>query len=199
MHKPDPDRVTAIILAGGKGRRLGGIDKGLIEHHSQPLVSFLIERLLPQTADIIISANRNRKSYAALGYPVIADTNNHFNGPLAGLSAAMRTLEDGWLICVPCDAPLIPNDYIARLCAAITRPNQFAAVAHDGRRIQPTHALLHQNLLHDLNEYLENGERSVQRWLTRHEPGIADFGDCANCFVNANTPAELARLKQLLN
>ena len=188
--------VTAGILTGGRGSRMGGIDKGWVELDGKPLIRHLLERLQPQTGHILINANRNLDNYVALGYPVVRDRLDGFQGPLAGFAALLNACEDGWLAVTPCDSPLLPEDYLQRLLTAAEQtPEARIIVAHDGERIQPVHALIARDLLNDLEAFLQSGERKIDLWYDRHPWVAADFSDRPETFVNLNRPADYEQLK----
>jgi len=188
--------VTAGILTGGRGSRMGGIDKGWVELDGKPLIRHLLDRLQPQTGHILINANRNLDDYVALGYPVVRDRLDGFQGPLAGFAALLNACEDGWLAVTPCDSPLLPEDYLQRLLTeAGQNPEARIVVAHDGERIQPVHALIARNLLNDLEAFLQSGERKIDLWYDRHPWVAADFSDRPETFVNLNRPADYEQLK----
>ena len=188
--------VTAGILTGGRGSRMGGIDKGWVELDGKPLIRHLLDRLQPQTGHILINANRNLDDYVALGYPVVRDRLDGFQGPLAGFAALLNACEDGWLAVTPCDSPLLPEDYLQRLLtAAGQNPEARIVVAHDGERIQPVHALIARDLLNDLEAFLQSGERKIDLWYDRHPWVAADFSDRPETFVNLNRPADYEQLK----
>ncbi len=182
--------ITAVILAGGQGRRLGGEDKGLLELNGRPLVDRLIEQLEQQSVAILINANRNVSRYAAWGYPVIADRLDDYQGPLAGFASAMSAVETDFILTLPCDGPRLCEDYVDRFVAAQTRSGAPILVAHDGERLQPVHALVRVDLLPDLQDFLAGGERKIDRWYARHDFGKIDFSDRSAMFRNINTPAD---------
>ncbi len=182
------ERVTACILAGGRGRRMGGIDKGLMLWHGRPLVEQLVEALSPQVDRIVINANRNQETYRRLGHSVIGDELAGYQGPLAGIAAGLAAAGGGLLAVLPCDAPNLPPDYIERLCAA--RRGAPIAVAHDGLRLQPVHALLPVDLLPELREFLAGGGRKVEAWYARQGFARADFSDRRETFFNLNRPED---------
>jgi len=184
------ENISAVILAGGMGRRMGGEDKGLVELDGRPLIAHVIKAIKPQVSRILINANRNREAYAKLGFPVIADELKNYQGPLAGMLTAMKQVSSPWLLAVPCDAPLLPADLASRLFAAAEMDRAEIAVAHDGERLQPVHALLSTALAADLEAYLESGERKIDRWYSRRHMVVVDFSDQPETFVNINTLSE---------
>lgn len=184
--------IGAVILAGGQGSRMGGINKGLVTLHGRPMISHVIERLSSQVATIIISANQDQQTYRAFGYPVIADVLPDSHGPLAGIYSAMTIMKTDWLACAPCDVPNIPADLIARL----SEPDiaQLARVAHDGVRQQSACCLLHASLREPLKYYLQNGHHAVHRFLAEQHAVEVDFSDQPDAFDNINTRKELQNL-----
>ena len=190
-----PKDITAVILAGGQGRRMGGQDKGLIEFNGKTLVSILIDRLASQSIDIVINANRNQERYLSLGYPVIKDQLEDYQGPLAGFASAMSVVTTDYIVTLPCDSPLLVDDYIDRFIASHEETGASIVVAHDGDRLQPVHALIKVDLLPSLQQFLESGDRKIDRWYAQHDFRRADFSDCADMFRNINTPDDQQSLQ----
>jgi len=188
--------ITAAILAGGQGRRMGGQDKGLIDFQGRPLVKHLITALQPQCATLLINANRNQDRYQQYGYPVISDELTDFQGPLAGFASAMHATRTLYLMTVPCDGPQIAPDMADRLFQALQREQAELAVAHDGERLQPVHALLPIRLLGSLQRFLTQGGRKIDQWYAEHHMAQADFADIAPLFRNINTPEQKQQLEQ---
>lgn len=182
--------ITAVILAGGQGRRMGGQDKGLIEIDGKALVAILIERLAQQISNILINANRNRDRYQAFGYPVVSDQLDDYQGPLAGFACAMNVVDTDFILTLPCDGPLLATDYVARFITRQAQTEASICVADDGERLQPVHALIKVDLLTSLNEFLASGDRKIDRWYALHDFVRTDFSDCADMFRNINTPAD---------
>ncbi|MES9897080.1 MAG: molybdenum cofactor guanylyltransferase MobA [Candidatus Thiodiazotropha endolucinida] len=187
--------VTAVILAGGRGRRMGGEDKGLIELNGRPLVQHVISAIQPQVATILINANRNQERYAAFGYPVIADSLLDYQGPLAGFIAALQAVETEDMLTLPCDGPLVPPDLVARLYEARQSAGADIAVAHDGDRLQPVYALIPKRLAGSLQRYLDRGDRKIDLWYEEHRVAHADFSDIPRTFINVNTLQERNNLQ----
>ena len=184
------EEVTGIILAGGLARRMGGVDKGLVPINDRPMIAWVIDALRPQVADLLINANRNQDRYGEFGCAVIDDGNREFRGPLAGFARGMQTAKTPWLVVVPCDSPLICDDLVQRLHAALSKESTQIAVAHDGERLQPVFAMLHRNLYADLVAYLDGGGRKIDQWYARHGYATADFSDASDTFSNINAPAD---------
>lgn len=195
--------ITAVILAGGQGSRLAGLDKGLVKLNNIPLVQHAIARINPQVAQIIISANRNIAAYAALGFPVYEDEVNdvdsphHFLGPLAGILKALQHCQTDWLLTVPADCPFIPNDLAQRL-SEHSQDNKII-MAHDGLRLQPTFALIHKSMQSSLITFLKQGERKAQVWMKQQAHSIVDFSDNADAFININTEDDLKHAEIFFN
>ena len=186
----DHKDITAVILAGGQGRRMGGQDKGLIEFDGKPLAAILIKQLSQQGVAIIINANRNHDQYQKLGCPVISDTLEDYQGPLAGFASAMAAVNSKFILTLPCDGPHLSADYVARFIASYAQSAAPVQVAFDGERLQPVHALIKVDLLPSLNQFLEGGDRKIDRWYAQHDYERVDFSDCASMFRNINTPAD---------
>ncbi len=187
--------VTGLILAGGRARRLGGVDKGLAAFRGKPLVEHVIERLRPQVTTLLISANRNTDRYRATGWPVMADDLAGFQGPLAGIVTALRRVETDYLLSAPCDAPCLPPDLCQRLLTASQRAGLPLAVAHDGERTQYAFALVGVRCLDSLEACLASGERSLRGWFAGQAHALADFSDQPEAFVNINRREDLIRLE----
>ena len=181
--------ITAVILAGGQGSRLGGVDKGLIQLRQMSLVQHVINRIKPQVVEIIISANRNLDVYTNLGYPVYTDEISDFAGPLAGILKALQHCQSEWLLTVPADSPFIANNLAQRLIQSIE--DNKIAIAHDGERLQPTVSLIHKSLENSLKDFLQKGERKTRVWMQQQPHTIVDFSDQADAFSNINTQDEL--------
>lgn len=182
--------ITGLILAGGAGRRMGGVDKGLVEYLDRPLVFHAIERFAPQVGPLLVSANRNLETYRSLGFPLVSDAEPDYPGPLAGLLAGLTACETEWLACIPCDCPALPLDLVARLKDRIAGPDALVAVASVAGRMQPTFQLCHRSLRPALQDYLASGERRMGGWCRQQGAVEADFPDPA-AFRNINTAAEL--------
>ncbi len=193
------ENVTGMILAGGKARRMGGIDKGLIKINGQAMIQYVLDVLKPQVKQILINANRNVSEYKKFGYPVISDQLEDFQGPLAGIAASMEVAKTKYICTCPCDGPLIARDLISRLFSEVSKTNDIKiAVAHDGKRLQPVYALIDCELLTNLIDYLKSGERKIDRWYTQHNFKAVDFSDRQDCFININTPEDQQMISQQL-
>jgi molybdenum cofactor guanylyltransferase len=193
-----PAQITGVVLAGGRGSRMGGVDKGLQNHGGVPLALHALLRLQPQVGPVMINANRNLGAYEAFGVPVWPDALPDYPGPLAGLLAGLEHCETPFLVTVPCDTPNFPPDLVERLAQALEAEDAAIAMAathEDGQlRTQPVFCLLKAPLMEDLVSFLQAGERKIDRWTARHRVAVVTFDDPA-AFFNANTPAELQQLQ----
>lgn len=190
--------VTGLVLAGGQARRMGGEDKGLITLAGRPMIEYVLDALRPQVDRLLISANRNRARYERYGAPVLADAWEGYSGPLAGMECALRTAPAGLLLTAPCDSPLIAPDYAMRMRSALAASGAEIAVARDSERLQPVFALLGTSLHPSLRDYLESGERKIDRWYRRHRMVEVDLSDRADMFLNINRPEDRAGLEARL-
>ena len=189
------DNITGLILAGGKARRMGGVDKGLIAFKGQHMVIHVIERLSPQVGEILVNANREIETYQSLGFTVVTDEINDFAGPLAGLHAGMKAAKTEFLLSVPCDSPLLPDDLSQRLMSALESQNADIAVAKTGEQHHPVFCLCRTSLAQDLENYLKAGGRKVDEWQKKHAYVEVGFDDNPLAFSNINTPEDLSKLE----
>lgn len=187
--------VTAVILAGGKGRRMDGKDKGLVELANRPLIEYVIDAIKPQVETIILNANRNQEQYSRYGYPVISDSLVDYQGPLAGFICALKSSTTSHIVTLPCDGPFLPNDLVERLILTLNNNNAEIAVAHDGDRMQPVYSLIPVTLSNSLNAFLDTGERKIDLWYDQHQVALADFSDCPETFRNINTAEQRDQLQ----
>jgi len=190
------EHVGAIILAGGRARRFGGQDKGLIPLLGRPLIQWTLDRLAPQVGEIVISANRNLADYGRLGCRVVADSLPDHPGPLAGILSAAQAIECEWVLTSPCDTPFLPADLVDRLLDVARDSGVRVIRAADPCQVHYTVMLCHCGLLPDLAEYLAGGGRQVQAWQARHACREAVFDD-ALAFLNINTPEDLQQAERL--
>jgi len=190
--------ITAVILAGGKARRMGGEDKGLIDLHGRPLLDYIIAGLRPQAGHLLVNANRNLGRYRAFGYPVAEDIMGDYFGPLVGMATGMQTCNTPLILTVPCDSPFVPGRLTDRLYRDMVDTDAEICVAHDGVRMQPVFALLRCELLPGLLSYLEGGGRKIDTWYTQHRLVQSDFSDLPDTFLNLNTPEDRIVLEKML-
>ena len=199
------EAITAVILAGGRGSRMGGVDKGLQNFNGLPLALHTLMRLSPQVGEIMINANRNLAAYESFGVPVWPDATSlgDFAGPLAGFLTGLERCETPYMLTVPCDTPLFPADLVARMAEAFAREGADFAVAaaaeEDGQlRPQPVFCLMATHMLESLLQFTKSGGRKIDAWTAQHKTVIVPFdrpGDNTHGFFNANTLAELHQLE----
>lgn len=190
--------ISGLILAGGRGTRMGGVDKGLQLHLGVPLAQHALERLRPQVAALMLNANRNLPAYQAMGVPVWPDEMADFPGPLAGMLAGLMHGRTPYLVTVPCDSPNFPDDLVARLVHGLLSAGSDLATAYtreEGElRAQPVFCLMKVSLRDSLRAFIESGERKTGLFAARHHGAKVIFDDAA-AFANANTLSELAQLQ----
>ena len=197
--------ITGVILAGGRGSRMGGVDKGLQNFNGVPLALHTQLRLSPQVGELLINANRNLAAYESFGVPVWPDAASlgDFAGPLAGFLTALERCETPFMLTVPCDTPLFPHDLVARLAQALETDNADIAMAaareEDGQlRAQPVFCLMRASLLESVVRFTHGGGRKIDAWTSQHKTSLVAFdlpGDDPKAFFNANTLAELHQLE----
>jgi len=193
--------ISGLILAGGRGRRMHGADKGLQWHQGQPLAWHALTRLAPQVGKVLISANRNTAIYQAMGQtqgaPVLSDSLPGYEGPLAGFLTGLTHCDTPYLAIVPCDCPRFPTDLVARLAEALARHDAELTVTvsleHGVRRTPPVFCLLQTSLRDSLHAFMASGERRVSAWMAQHRCIDVLFDD-PSAFAGANTLDELRRL-----
>lgn len=183
--------ISGAILAGGLGRRMGGLDKGLQRLQGRPLVEWVAERLGPQVDEMLLNANRNAVIYRQLGFSVVPDRIEGFAGPLAGLHAALSAATHPLVVTVPCDSPFFPGDLVARLHDALEEGARDLAIARTPDRLHPVFCLCRRSLLPGLADFLNSGERRVQAWCGRVNAVEVMFADGDGAFENINTPDQL--------
>jgi len=185
------DKITGILLAGGQGRRMGGVDKGLQLLRGKPMAQHVIERFAPQVDELLINANQNIEQYQALGYRVIPDAIGGFVGPLAGLHRGLSEAAHPLVVTAPCDSPFLPLDLVAKLHAALEQQNAELAVARTGDQPHPVFCLCRKSVLPGLTAFLEGGGRKIDWWYAQLKVADVDFVDEA-AFRNINTREELS-------
>jgi molybdenum cofactor guanylyltransferase len=193
------DNITGLILAGGRGSRMGGVDKGLQPHHGMPMAMHALLLLTPQVGTVMINANRNLAAYESMGVPVWPDTIPDYAGPLAGFLTGLEHCETPYLVTVPCDSPLFPADLVARLAQALEAADAEIAMAAtregDALQVQPVFCLMHAGLIESLMRFTQSGQRKIDKWTALHRCVEVPFDD-AQAFANANTPDELRDLQR---
>lgn len=189
--------IGAVVLAGGKARRLGGRDKGLIPLQGKPLAAWVIDRLRAQVGEIVLSANRHLAEYGALGCPLVSDAIAGHAGPLAGIQAAASVLRSAWVLTAPCDTPFLPPDLAARLLEAARRQGRQAVYAAEPQQSHFGIMLLSRALLDPLAAYLQAGNRKVSAWLQAVDAMPVVWPAGTEAFFNINTPEDLAHAEAL--
>jgi len=203
------EEISALLLAGGQGRRMGHVDKGFMELAGKALAEHVIARLSPQCSELLINANQNLAAWQQLGWQVIPDATGHGVveqairmagrpniGPLAGFFAGLVNINTKWLVTAPCDAPFLPLDLTTRLGKEAIRQGVQLAVARSGKQLQPAFCLLHRQCQDSLADFLLNGGRKVRDWLGKLTHVEVDFVE-DSAFINVNTPAELNKARVL--
>ena len=186
--------ISAVILAGGQAKRMGGADKGLQRLHGKPLFQWIYERLRPQVAQVSVNANRNQADYAAAGLPVFADNMEGFQGPLSGILTALERSDTDFVLFVPCDSPFFPENLLEKLKSAVIFHSVSVAYAHDGEREHPTFCLMARSLKDKLAAYLASGERRMLHFMRQNGAVSVDFSENKQAFANINTFDELQQL-----
>lgn len=196
----DKQQITGLILAGGQGTRMGHIDKGLHAIDGSTLAALTLQRLKPQVASVLISANRNLDTYAQFGYPVLQDEIPGYAGPLAGMYTGLGQCKTPYLLTVPCDTPGFPQDLAQRLAFALKLAEADVALAVTGEpgnpELHPVFCLMKTDLLPSLGAYLRSGGHKVAGWMLQQPHALAHFTD-QTAFININTPEELKTFASL--
>lgn len=198
----DKKDITGLILAGGRGSRMGGVDKGLQIHRGVPMAMHALLRLGPQVGEMMINANRNLGAYESMGVPVWPDTLPDHAGPLAGFLTGLERCETRYLMTVPCDSPLFPDDLVQRLADAMQTAGAEIAMAatregvgaQERLQVQPVFCLMSVDLLESLMRFTQSGQRKIDKWTAGHRCVEVPFDDAA-AFTNANTREELQQLQ----
>ena len=194
----DSNQITGLILAGGRGTRMGTVDKGLQTFRDAPMALHVLMRLGPQVGNIMINANQNISAYENFGVPVWPDDMQGFAGPLAGLQTGLLHCETEYLVTAPCDSPFLPTDLVARLAQSLEQQGADLAVAvtgeADSRQPHPVFCLAKASLLSHLTDYLQSGERKFDKWYATLKVVEVHF-DEEDAFRNINTLDELRKLE----
>lgn len=184
-------RVSGLILCGGQGRRMLGKDKGWVEISGQPMIERVMERIKPQVDEILINANRNIKRYRQFNQAIVEDIMTGYQGPLAGILSAMSISGNSFLACVPCDCPFFPMDLVARMLAVQQSSAADIVSVSDGYRTHPVFALIKTDLQSSLEDYLQSGQRKIDRWYGQHNYQLVEYSNAPHFFENINTPEQL--------
>ncbi|HWH46324.1 MAG TPA: molybdenum cofactor guanylyltransferase MobA [Burkholderiales bacterium] len=191
QHSSQVTPVTGVILAGGLGRRMGGVDKGLQLLNGRPMAARVLARLAPQVDEVLINANQNLQRYALLGCRVVPDQIRGYAGPLAGLQSALSEARHDLVATVPCDSPFLPEDLVARLAAPLSDQSVDLAVAKTGTQPHPVFCLARRRVLPHLRAFLQSGGRKIDAWYATLKVVEVTFDDEAAAFSNINTAEEL--------
>jgi molybdopterin-guanine dinucleotide biosynthesis protein A len=183
--------VTGVVLAGGQGRRMGSVDKGLRELRGKAMVAWVIERFAPQVDEVLINANQNLDVYARFGFRVVPDEIGGFAGPLAGLQRGLSEARHPLVATAPCDTPFLPTDLVARLHAALQAQHAQLAVARTGEQPHPVFCVCRRDVLPHLTQFLASGGRKIDAWYATLNVVEVAFDDVPDAFSNINTPEEL--------
>jgi len=183
--------ITGLILAGGQGRRMGGVDKGLQLLRGKPMAQWAIERLAPQVDEVLINCNQNLDANARFGYRLVPDQVGGFAGPLAGLHAGLKAAAHPLVVTVPCDSPFLPEDLVSRLKEHIE--GKDLAVAKTGDQPHPVFSLVRKDVLDSLEAFLAGGGRKIDAWYASLRTVEVSFDDEADAFRNINTLEELGK------
>jgi molybdopterin-guanine dinucleotide biosynthesis protein A len=198
MTTTPASKITGLILAGGRGMRMGGTDKGLQPFRNVPMIAHVMQRLAPQVDSILINANQNIAAYQPFGVPVYSDHTPDYAGPLAGFQTGLMHCATEYLVTVPCDSPFLPHDLVTRLYDAMQSEKADLAIAVTGesnhRQQHPVFCLLKKSLLPHLSAYLENGGRKVGEWTSSLQCAEVHFTDEA-AFNNINTLEDLRKFE----
>jgi molybdenum cofactor guanylyltransferase len=188
--------ITGLILAGGRGTRMGTVDKGLQPFRGKPMVAHVIERLTPQVDEVLINANQNLDVYEGFGLRVIADEIGGFAGPLAGFERGLSHAKHELVVTAPCDSPFLPDDLVARLFTALKAQDAELAVAKTRDQAHPVFCLMLRSVLPSLRAFLQRGERKIDLWYASHRVVEVNFDDEEDAFRNINTLEEKSRLER---
>lgn len=186
-------KFTGVVLAGGQGKRMGGIDKGLQLLRGKPMIAWVLERFEPQVNEVLINANQHLVQYAAYGHRVVPDDINGHAGPLAGLQVALREGKHSLIVTVPCDSPFLPGDLVARLHLVMQQKEADVAVAKTGAQAHPVFSICRRGVRDHLDAFLAAGGRKIDEWYSTLHVIEVPFDDEPAMFTNLNTPEDLAK------
>lgn len=192
-------KLSAIILSGGRATRMDGLDKGLVMLQNKPLVKHIIERIKPQTNELLINANREIQQYKTFNLPILQDDDPDYIGPLAGFSLGLTHCKYDYLLTTPCDSPMLPNDLANRLMESLINKSAEIAVAKSAGNSHPVFSLMKKSVLPSLIAYIHSGGRKVSAWQKSLRYIEVEFDDCSEAFINLNTFEELNTLALKLN
>jgi len=188
--------ITAIILAGGQGKRLNYINKGLLDYQSKPMISHIIESVKPNVKQILVSANQDIHAYQQFGFPVITDDNHNFQGPLAGILSCEQETKTKLIYITPCDTPFLPKNLCLDLLDSLNKNDVSLCVANDGNRLQNLNLLMHKNLISSIKHYFDSGNRKVNHWIKQQKFSVVNYDKQIDFFININTKDDLVNLNR---
>ncbi|MEH6578910.1 MAG: molybdenum cofactor guanylyltransferase MobA [Amphritea sp.] len=183
--------LSAVILAGGQGQRMGGLDKGLVPFRDRPMIEHSVELVRPYVQALLISCNRNEPRYMALADKTVVDASDEYLGPLAGILAGLTACDADQLLVLPCDTPLLSKVVLDRLLDTAREYPDHICILAEGDKFHPLHAVIPVSLQADLQRFMEGKQRAVQRWMRAHPYKLVDISDLADELYNLNTPEEL--------
>ena len=189
-------KISGLILAGGLGRRMGSVDKGLVLFNDRPMIASVIERFVPQVDELVINANRNFEIYERFGYRVVRDSIDGFAGPLAGIESGLANAMHDLLLTCPCDSPFLPINLGARLCSALETQALDLAVAKTGNQAHPVFCIMRKSVHQHLRDFLAAGGRKIDVWYSTLKMAEVNFDDVADAFANINTEGELKNFER---
>ena len=186
-----PLKTTGLILAGGLGRRMGNVDKGLVSFDGRPMIASVLDRLAPQVDELLINANRNLDDYRGFGHRIVRDAIEGFAGPLAGLEAGLAEAAHEFIVTCPCDSPFLPLDLVVRLGQSLEEKSVDLAVAKTGAQVHPVFCLVRRSVHRHLRNFLNSGGRKIDAWYATLKTTEVMFDDQPEAFANINTTNEL--------
>lgn len=198
MQKISKNDITGVILAGGQARRMEGQDKGLVLLNNKAMIEYVIDTMKSQVGTLLINANRNHDKYGAYGFDIVSDELSGYCGPLAGMASSLNKTKTPYMLTAPCDSPFIPNDLVKRLVTSLEKEDADISVAHNGERMQPVFCLMKKELLSSMTDFLNLGERKIDKWFNQHNLAIADFSDIPETFDNLNTLEDIQAVENNL-
>ncbi|MCE2680072.1 MAG: molybdenum cofactor guanylyltransferase MobA [Burkholderiales bacterium] len=193
--KIEKTNITGLILAGGRGTRMGSVDKGLQLFRGMPMAMHALMRLDSQVGQVLVNANQNLAAYESFGVPVVTDLHGGYSGPLAGLHAGLCACDTEFLVTVPCDVPLFPLNLVERLVLALEHEEADVAVAYTHSQAHPVFTLVRSNVCEHLDAFLKSGQRKIDIWYASLKVARVEFDEQADRFMNVNTIQELHELQ----
>ena len=191
--------VTVVILAGGKSERMNGADKGLLRINDEYIIKKLYSLSKKFSEKVYINANRNIYQYTKMGFTVWKDVMQGYQGPLAGMYSSLKNINTKYLLTLPCDGPLVNETYFERMLAESMNNNIELRSAHNGERIQPVYSLISKELLPSLKDFLDTGQRKIDKWFELCNLELVDFSDDKSIFININREEDLIEYKDMVN